>query len=125
MDKAQKINLAGKDYEIIFSYGSFRWLGRKWGLNKPMMVMNHIGKVLKKVDKDGLTFEEEDIIIDLIRSGMGRDDIDSDTLIESNILLDIEKLELVFNLFQESFTDIMNVGKKPATPPIKHKTKTN
>jgi hypothetical protein len=110
------INLNGKDYKLKFTYGSFRWLGRKWQLKGIGYVMQHIDNIAgpDKIDPSGLTFDQEDVIIDLIMSGIDSDEVDQDVLIESGILLDVEQLTNVFNLFTESFAQ---VGKNPAAPP--------
>lgn len=120
MEKGQTITIDGKDYALKFTYGSFRELGQKWKLKGVSDVLKYLSETVGSVAETGLTFEQEDVIVDLIMAGLENPVLEDYDIIDSGILLDAAQLEKVFNLFSESFA---NLGKTPATPQPKAKKK--
>lgn len=120
MEKAQTMSLNGKDYPVKFTYSSFRLLGTFWKLNTVNEVLLKISKALSSVGENGLTFEQEDTVADLIWSGIADEEISREEILNSGIMLDAEQLEKVFNLFSESFAKL---GKPKATPQPKPKSR--
>jgi hypothetical protein len=110
------INLNGKQYAIAFNYGSFRLLGTFWKMNTIADVVEKISNVLSNIGEKGLTFDQEDVVVYLIYSGIKDDELEIDDIINSGILLDAVQLEKVFNAFSESFTKL---GKQTAPEPKK------
>ena len=65
---ATQINIEGKTYPIKFGYGAFRIMGKKWGCKGINETMQHLS-VLDNMGED-LTFEQEDVISDMILAGI-------------------------------------------------------
>ena len=62
------INIEGTTYPIKFGYGAFRIMGKKWGCAGINQTMQRLS-VLDKMGEE-LTFEQEDVISDMILAGI-------------------------------------------------------
>jgi hypothetical protein len=92
-------------YEIRFGNGAFRYLGKLWGCKGTGEVIHRLTE-LENISDTGLTFEQEDIVYDLIGAGMKCADPtveipDNDSL--SSFIFDPVFLEKLFSELTDSF----------------------
>lgn len=121
--KGETITIAGREIAIAFNYGSFRWLARKWKMKYVNDVFIKLDQLLQTLDeKTGMSLDQEDIIIDLILSGVNDPEVDEDFLITNDILLNPDLLKQIFGLFMDAMVQFKK-GEQPAPQTTKKKVK--
>ena len=73
---AVTIEIKGTAYPMAFGYGAFRTMGRLWHCKGIEETMQRLAK-LEQI-KDGLTFEQEDIIADIVLSAIAHNGFDGE-----------------------------------------------
>lgn len=123
---ALKINIKGTTYPIHFGYGAFRFLGNLWKLDGTGAVMQKLAK-LENIAPTGLTFEQEDIVADVVWAGIhcadkeGVIELPEREDIQHSILFDAETLQAIFAELVNAFPKMGN--QKPAQKAGKPKPK--
>ena len=118
------IKIEGKAYPIKFGYGAFRLMGKQWGCKGINDTMARLS-TLDGIDEN-LTFEQEDIIADMIIAGISCGNPDAVELPSQNqvleaVLLHPEVLAEVTTNLMASFPTRGNV--QPANKAGKQKKK--
>jgi hypothetical protein len=92
-------------YPIKFGYGAFRSLGKKWNCTGTTAVFKKLA-ALDSVDDNGLSFDQEKIILDLVLAGI---DCGSDYKIELpiydhialDVLLNPDAIKYIFSVLMD------------------------
>lgn len=113
---ALKIKIGKETYPIAFGYGAFRIMGRKWGCAGINETMKRLS-LLDGIDEN-LTYDQEDIIADMILAGIELANAETDTVIAlpsrakafEAVLLKPDLLPTIITELMQSFPQSGNVN---------------
>ena len=121
---ALRIDIKGTTYPIRFGNGAFRQLGKMWDCDGRGAVMLRLAE-LENISETGLTFEQEDILADVVLAGIqcADDSLELPKIedVQDNVLFDAETLQSIFTELINAFPKVGNA--KPAPKAGKPKTK--
>lgn len=109
------IGIGEKEYPLKFSMMTFRSLGRSWKLVGTQAAFERLA-ILDSMDSSGLSFEQEDLIVDVILAGMSCAGVEKKQLptkddVYEHVLFDPDKLQIVFDLLEEAVKVFLPKGK--------------